>query len=144
MEKIDQILLDQIQYLHVAVQLPDELKVVYEKLPKKQDGTLNMERKNKVCYTFVGQALSNKKLVELLQKTFGPKCHTPEPAEVHKPETPIRLTVEEEKEAIAKHTAKQYNVAEIDELIEHLEGLLAKGASLLGELKVRVKYYQTT
>ena len=145
MEKIDQILLDQIQYLHVAGQLPDELRAVYEKLPKKQDGTLNMSRQNKVCYTFIGKALSSVKFVEIMNKTFGPRCKTPPPpADPPKADTPIKLTVEEEKRAIEAHTANQYNGAEIDELVEHIEGLLIKATSLLKELKIRVKYHQTT
>jgi len=88
MEKLDQILLDQIQYIHTAGKLPDELRAVYEKLPKKADGTLNMERKNKVCYTFVGQALTNKKFVEVRQQMFSSDSTIPPLKEQLKYETP--------------------------------------------------------
>lgn len=137
MEKVDQTLLDHIQYIYVAGQLPDELRAVYEKLPKKQDGTLNMERKNKVCYTFVEQATSNKKFNEIHARLFGTlsratPSQTKEAAGISK--------LEESKEKETGHRTLQPSEPDVLELIEHMEKLLAKTVSLLDQLKTRVNY----
>lgn len=144
MEKVDQTLLDQIQYIYVAGKLPDELRDVYEKLPKKADGTPNMERKNKVCYTFVGQALANKKFVQVRQHMFSSDSTASPTKEQTRYGVPQQLDREEAKQANTTHTTKQSNEADINDSIEEIEELIAKTASLLSELKLRVKRYHTT
>lgn len=137
MEKIDQTLLDHIQYIYIAGQLPDELRAVYEKLPKKHDGTLSMERKNKVCYTFIEQATSSKKFNEVRARLFGTVSKT---TTGKKKKVSGISALEENKEDEAGHKTLQPSEPDVLELIEHMEKLLAKTVSLLDQLKTRVNY----
>ena len=121
MEKVDQTLLDHIQYIYVAGQLPDELRAIYKKLPKKHDGTLNMERKNKVCYTFVEQATTNKKFNEVHTRLFGTVSRTT-PSQTKEASGVSKL--EESKEKETGHKTPQPSDPDVRELIEHIEKVL--------------------
>lgn len=51
--KWNQNVLDRVKFIYVVGKMPRELSLMYEKLPKKADATLNMQIQNKECYTFL-------------------------------------------------------------------------------------------
>lgn len=63
-------LLDQIDYLATLGRLPDDLALMYKKLPKKGDGTLNMQYKNKTCHTFVSLVQQRKDFLATRDEVF--------------------------------------------------------------------------
>ena len=62
--------LDQLQLLYISDKLPKDLAEMYERLPKKKNGTLNMQHDNQACYSFVELAQVRPDVLRTMSDVF--------------------------------------------------------------------------
>lgn len=136
MKQWSQELLDQIDYMNKMDSLPKDLANMYEKLPKKKDGTLNMQLSNKSCYTFIAIASTRSDFMQSRHRIFGlyPELkhdeeskdtalkndYSTERTEYANKETELKLDRKDVKKVILKLQNMKEYISEIIQLIDRL------------------------